>query len=267
MVPPGLRLAATSGYTLSAIALKAPNGGAGVVLVMVRSPNALALYSAPASIGPTSIDADLGTIGRIDVDFVSSGQSRVERSACGGKSVLGDAGRYEGTIDFEGEEGYSQAHASSARGEARMALSLLCAGGPKSEGVGGDSPGARLTVRHRGPRQFEFSATKNSPSRPARFSASIEESRGDLHISRGVWVTAAPASFDFDVPAGRAHVNPPTPFEGAASYLRPSGKSSIWGGDLSVDFPGRAGVRLTGANTRASLVRAVLNPSHPFLEQ
>lgn len=265
VVPPGFRLTAANGYTLSAIGLKDPKTGAGVILLAVRSRHAEALYAAFASIGPTSIEADLGAIGQIDVDFVSSGQSRSERAVCGGRSVLVDAGHYEGAIDFEGEEGYSQVHASSARGEATMALSLGCAGGPESEGIGGHSPGARLTVRHQGARQFEFSAMKNSPSRPARFTASIEERRGDLWISRRVGVTAASDSFDFDVPSGTAHVNPPAPFAGEASYRRPSGKRARWRGDLSVDFPGHAGVRLTGAGSRASLVRAVLNPSHPFL--
>lgn len=264
LTPPGFRLRASNGYTLSVMALNDPRTGHGVVLLTMRSRHAGVLYAAPASVGPTSIEADLGAIGRIDVDFVSSGQPHPERSACGGESVQVDSGRYEGTIDFEGEEGYSEVHAVSARGEVMMVLSLVCPGGPGSEGSGGHSPGARLTARNRGVRQFEFSAMKNSPSRPARFAASISESRGDLRISRSVEVTAAPGSFDFDVPSGTAHVRPPRPFAGEASYLRPSGKSASWQGDLSIDFPGQAGVRLTGPGTRASLMRAVLNPSHPF---
>jgi hypothetical protein len=265
LVPPGFKLTATNGYTLSVFGLRDPDTGAGAIFVTMRSRRAEALYSAPASIGPTSIEADLGAIGRIDVDFASSGQSRSERSVCGGKSVLVDPGRYEGIIDFEGEERYSQVHASSARGEATMALSLGCPGGPKSEGIGGNSPGARLTVKHHGSPRFEFSAMKNSPSRPARFTVSIEEHRGYLRISRRVRVTTGSDAYDFNVPSGTAHVDPPAPFAGEASYRRPSDKSARWRGDLSVDFPGHAGVRLTGADTRASLVRAVLNPSHPFL--
>lgn len=265
VVPPGFRLSASNGYTLSALAFDDSRTGRGGVLLFMRSRHAHALYYAPASVEPSSIEAKLGTIGRIDVDFVPSGQPRAERSVCGGDSVLVDSGRYEGTIEFTGEEGYSQVHASSARGEAMMALSLGCLGGPRSEGFGGNSPGARLTVRHRGARRFEFRAMKNSPTRPAMFTASIEESRGDLRISRYVAITTAPVSFDFDVPSGTAHVNPPAPFTGGASYRRSSGRSARWRGDLSVDFPGHAGVRLTGAETHASLVRAVLNPSHPFL--
>lgn len=105
---------------------------------------------------------------------------------------------------------------------------------------------------------------KNSPIRPARFAASISERRGGMGISRSVDVTAAPGAFDFDVPAGVAFVTPPAPFAGEARYTRSSGKRASWRGDLSVDFPGRAGVRLTGPGAHVSLVRMVLNPSHPF---
>lgn len=263
LIPPGFRLRASNGYTLSVTAFGNPRTERGAVILILRSHHAGVLYSAPASVSSTSIDADLGALGRIDVDFVSSGQSRVERPACG-DPVRVDSGRYEGNIAFEGEEGYSQVQARSARGEAKMALSVICAGGPDSEGSGGHSPGARLAVRHRGARRFEFTAMKNSPTRPARFAASISESRRSLQISRSVEVEAAPSSFDFDIPSGAAHVSPPGPFAGEAHYVRLPSKSASWRGDLSVDFPGRANVQLTGPGTRASLSRAVLNPSHPF---
>jgi hypothetical protein len=257
-------LHASNGYTLSAIAFQNPRTGRGGVYLTMRSPRASVFYFAHAVVGSTSIEADLRAVGRIDVDFVASGKSRAEHSACGGKPVFVDSGRYEGTIDLVGEEGYSEVHATSARGEVKEVLSFVCSGGPKSEGTGGHSPGARLTVAHRRGRRFGFSAMKNSPTRPARFTASVSEQRGRLWISRGVEATGAAGSFDFDVPSGTADVSPPEPFAGEASYFRPPLKKARWQGDLSVDFPGRANVRLTGAGTRASLVRAVLNPSHPF---
>lgn len=264
LVPPGFRLHASNGFTLSAISFDNPRKGRDGVYLTMRSRHAAVDYIATAVVGPTSIEADLGAIGRIDIDFVSSGDSRVERSDCGGKPVLVDAGHYEGTIDLVGEEGYSEVHASSARGEVKEALNLICSGGPESEGIGGHSPGARLTVKHRGSHRFGFSAMKNSPTRPARFTASVSERRGHIYIFRGVEATGGAGSFDFDVPSGTADVNPPEPFAGEASYFRPSGEKARWQGNLSVDFPGRANVRLTGVGTRASLIRAVLNPSHPF---
>jgi hypothetical protein len=261
--PAGFRLPATNGYTLSVLAGQNPKTGAGFVFLFVRSPHAEVFYASPATVTPTSIEADLGSVGGINVDFVPSGQRRSEEGPCGG-SVSFDSGSYVGAIDFEGEHDYSEAHATSARGDARTAAGLVCSGGLRSEGRGGHSPGARLTVhRARSPR-FEFGAMKNSPTRPARFGASIEERRGSLHISRIVQVTAGIGAFDYDVANGFASVRPPAPFSGEATYRRAPGMRPTWRGDLRVNFPGRPNVNLTGAGTRAGMHRAVLNPSHPF---
>lgn len=263
IVPPGFTLRASHGYRLSVMGLGNPHGGRGTVFLFMSSRHASVSYSTRASIGPGSIEANLGKIGRIDVKFVSSGGSHTERAICGGKPIAVQSGRYVGTIDIEGEEGYSRVHATAARGEAKLVLSLVCAD-TESEGIGGHSPGARLTVKHRGSRRFEFTAIKNSPIRPATFTASVAEKRGTLQISRSVGVTGAPGTFDFDVPSGTADINPPRPFRGKATYRRPHHERSRWHGNLSADFPGHRGVRLTGSGTRATLIRAVLNPSHPF---
>jgi hypothetical protein len=240
-----------------------PESGRGDVLVFVHRRNSAVLYATRAVVTETSIEADLGAVGRIDVDFVPSGKATTERPECGGEHFTFDSGRYEGVIDFEGEHGYSRAHAKSARGEAKFALSILCAR-PVDEGHGGNSPGARLTARSRGHAGFEFIAMKNSPSRPARFTATIEEKHGALEISRSVAVTGPPSAFEFDVSSGVATIRPPAPFSGRAEYRCRSSGGSSWRGDLMVDFPGRPNVSLSGDSTHASLERAVLNPGHPF---
>ncbi len=263
--PYGFQLPATHGYTVSVMAGQSPKSTTGTVLLFVRSPHAEVIYGARASLSETSIDADLGSVGGVHVDFVPSGGTRSERPPCGGRPITFNSGSYVGTIDFMGEEAYSEAHALSARGELKTALGILCLlGGPKSEGSGGHSPGARLTVRSRRAPQFEFEAMKNSPTRPARFMASISERRGPLRISRTVRTSAGTGAFDFDVPGGFAHISPPAPFSGEATYLRAPSKPATWHGDLRVDFPGRSDVSLTGAGVLAGMQRAVLNPGHPF---
>jgi hypothetical protein len=261
--PPGFHLRASNGYSLRVFVGGNADSGQGGVLILARSRNSTVLYATDAVVTETSVEADLGAVGRIDVHFVPSGKAKTERSECGGKPFTFDGGRYEGVIDFEGEHGYSEAHVTAAPGEAKFFLSLVCSQGG-SEGIGGHAPGARLTADGKGRAGVEFSAFKNSPIRPARFSASIEERRGRMEISRGVGVMAAPGAFAFDVPAGVASVEPPAPFSGRAEYSRHAGGRSTWAGDLSVDFPGRPDVPLTGTATRVSLERAVLNPSHPF---
>jgi len=264
IVPPGFSLRATHGYRMTVLGAEDPDTGRGAVILSMRSRHAEAVYSVPASVTPTSIEADLGGLGRVDVSFVPSGRSRTERSECRGEPVRVESGRYEGTIVFEGEEGYSQVDAAFARGEAKMWLNLLCASGA-SEGAGARAPGARLTVRRRGGDRFEFRAMKNGPKRPAMFTASVSERRGELHVARSVNVRAAPRAFDFDLRSGRARVRPPAPFSGSASYRRRSRHSRPrWRGNLRVDLPGRSDVRLTGPGARAALVRAVFNPAHPF---
>jgi hypothetical protein len=234
------------------------------VLVLASTRHAAVLYFTRATVTETSINADLGAVGKIDVDFVSSGRTTKEHSDCNRKPLAIDSGHYLGSIEFDGEQGYSEAHATEAQGDAKFILSLVCPGGVNAEGFGGHSPGALLSAHRRGGSSFDFEARKNSPSRPARFNASIDERRGKLAITRGVEAEAGPAAFDYDVVAGTAAVSPPAPFDGEAIFHRGPGKSTSWHGDLNVDFPGRADVSLTGAGARASLVRAVQNPSHPF---
>jgi hypothetical protein len=260
--PGGFRLHASNGYSLEVFSIHKSEAERGEVLVLVEARRSAVLYFTHATVSETSIEADLGSVGRIDVNFVPSGRAKKERSQCGGRSVAVDSGRYVGSIDFKGEQGYSEVHATSARGDAKFALSLTCAES-RDEGFGGHSPGALLSVHHRGGTSFEFEARKNGPSRPARFNASIHERQGPLLIDRGVAVESTPATFDFNVPAGTATVTPPAPFDGEATFSRTS-KGATWHGDLTVDFPGRAGVHLTGAGTHSSLVRAVQNPVHPF---
>jgi len=262
LAPSGFRLQASNGYTLTLFAGGNPRTGQGGVSVALDKRAAHVLYLTPATVTATSIEADLGPVGRIDVHFVPSGRTKTERSECG-QAASFNAGNYEGTIDFRGEQGYSQVQATSARGEIRVALSLLCARSVGPAGIGGHAPGAQLTARHRGDRSVSFEAIKNGSSRPARFVASISEQRGAVRILREVSAVAAPSAFSFDVPSGFATVAPPAPFAGQATYRRP-GSVVSWRGDLAVDFPGRPGVSLTGPGTHAGLVRAVLNPSHPF---
>jgi len=231
------------------------------VLVIVGNRNSTVLYSTNAVVTDTSIEADLGAVGRIDVDFVPSGKPRTEGPACGGKPVTFAGGRWEGVIDFEGENGYSEAHAESVRDEAKPFLDILCGATAWSIGSG---PGALLTAKRRGRTSVEFEAMKNGPARRARFSASITEKRGSLAINRSVVVVARPSAFEFDIPAGTATVDPPAPFSGRAEYLRGRGGSSIWRGGLYVDFPGRPNVALTGAGRHTSLERAFMSPARTF---
>lgn len=259
--PGGFRTQASNGYVIHAIAFDGdPRGEHDEVLLFVTRKGGGVTYFAQkgVQVTETTVTADLGDLGSIDLHYVPSGKPRVERSACDPRPIEVDSGFYEGRFDFEGEEGYTQAHRSRVRGEVRLQLSLLC-GGAVNEGIGGHAPGARLHWR-RG--KVEFEVTKNSPSRPARFRAAIQEKHAGLAIAREVGVTAGAGAFGFDVPAQTATLKPPAPFSGSARFLRGDESKGHLEGSLAVDFPGRSNVPLSGG--RGSLQRWVENPSHPF---
>jgi hypothetical protein len=264
-VPAGFRLSASNGYSISALAFDGEQRGEddGVLLfVGQKDQGVLYVVRKGVAVTESTVFAPLGKLGSIDLHFVPTGKPRTETSVCGQQSPEFDSGFYEGRFDFEGEEGYTKVHRARVRGEVRLEASLICAT-IIEEGVGGHSPGAQLQVRRRSHRGgVEFEATKNSPSRPARFHASVREWREGLAIERQVSAEAGAGAFEFDVPAQKATLQPPSPFTGSARFLRGDDGRGRLQGSLVADFPGRSGVSL-GAS-RGSLQRWVQNPSHPF---
>jgi hypothetical protein len=264
--PGGFRLRGENGFVIRVLSGPAREGRPGRVLVFVSRRGEEVLYATAANVDEDSIEADLGSVGRIDVGYVPTGGTTDEGARCAPKrKVSFDTGFYEGAIELHGEEGYTEVSTTRARGEVGSALSLLCFGGGVSEGIGGHSPGARLTAHRYFPGgSSELVAWANSPARPSRFEASISETRGALLVDRSVQAVGPPAAFRFDVPDGRATVVPPLPFAGVGKFRRGAlGRSRLLG-TLAVDFPGNSDVHLSGAATRAGLERYVANPSHPF---
>jgi hypothetical protein len=264
--PGGFRLPTSNGYSLHALAYDGdPRGDHdGLILFVGRKGEGVTYFvRRHVEVTETTIAADLGRLGSLDLNFVPSGRPTKQHSRCDPQQVEFDSGFYEGQIEFKGEEGYTEVHASRAPGELRVGLNLLCAGGPAVEGSGGNSPGARLRVRrHLRTGDLVLDVRANSPTRPAYFGASIEERSPGLAVIRGVAATGAIASFDYDVPARSARLAPPLPFEGVARFYKSGERRGRLHGRLTVDFPGRSDVSLSGA--RGSLSRYVANPSHPF---
>jgi hypothetical protein len=265
LVPGGFRLEASNGYSLHALSYDGdPKGEHDVLLLFFSRKDSNVLYFARkgVEVTETSISADLGNLGSIELHFAPSGQPGEQRSACDQQQVEFDSGSYEGRIDFEGEEGFTKVHAASARGDLWFALNLICSKAVV-EGFGGHSPGARLSTWRRWSHgKVEFEARKNSPTRPSRLRAEIDERRGNLLIARAVRSVAGPGAFEFDVPSQTARLRPPAPFAGVARFDRAGKQPGRLRGSLSVDFPGRSNVSLAGS--RGGLERYVANPSHPF---
>jgi hypothetical protein len=262
-VPSGFRVEASNGYSIRALAGDGESRGRHDILILYVAREGSAVtyfFQQGVEVTEDAIAADLGSLGSLDLHFVPTGAARTERVSCLSGPIEFDSGFYEGRIDFEGEEEFTEAHRDRVRGEARFSVGLIC-GSSIDEGFGGQAPGARLMVRRRwSTGSLELEATKNSPTRPSRFEAEIEERQGRDAVIRAVGAEAGPNAFEFNVPAQLATLKPPAPFSGRGHFSR-----GRFHGSLAADFPGRANVPLNGM--RGGLGRWVGNPGHPFRPQ
>jgi hypothetical protein len=87
--------------------------------------------------------------------------------------------------------------------------------------------------------------------RRVEFTAEADEKIEDVSVRRSVTELAPVASFVVSPHLRRATVTPPAPFSGTATFER-HGKSMppSWTGSLSVSFPGRPNLPLTGPRFR-----------------
>jgi hypothetical protein len=256
--PPGaFTVKGSNGYSLLVFGARAYRGRPASVGIFVTGRNGGAIYSAPANVSETSIQANLGMLGEIAVTFHPSGQQRKVRSKCGRKPVSFDSGYYEGTIAFHGEQGYTSVDATKASGNLGFLIDLLCPGISGQTG-GPFLPGAQLDAFADGsPDGPHLKVIKNRPSAPAHFEAGVSEVHEGVSIGRFVEEIESAGTFVFDPKVQTATVNPPAPFSGSARFRRAAKPANRWSGNLTVDLPGRPSVRLTGSGDRASLARAL----------
>jgi hypothetical protein len=251
-VPGSFQLAGSNGYNITVGAVPARKGSPGSVIIIVAGKNQGVTYRAPATVTETSIQADLGALGAIAVTFQRSGMAAT--AGCDGDEVRFDSGRYEGTIEFHGEEGYTGVAATSVPGNIDFWLAVVC-GETFSSGSYGNSRarGAELHIRNPalGP---EMSVSKSRPDAAARISVAVSEYNDGIAIERFTGFRMPAGDFTFDRRLRTATVRPPAPFAGAASFDRGKKAGQRWKGNLTVDMPGRADVPLTGSALRASLI-------------
>ncbi|MGE5280942.1 MAG: hypothetical protein ACM3N0_01220 [Chloroflexota bacterium] len=259
-LPPitGFRLKASNGYVLFALAgvpkeEEEEEEEEEIGLFLVHGKRAMVTYAAPATVTRTTIDADLGKLGRISVTRVPTGRMKTVRRNCKpGSRKRVKAERYEGTIEFHGEEGFTEVSATSAP----LEPTFLCIGSEWSGRPPGKSlPGARLDVDKRRLEKYrlEFDATQRRPGARTGVSVEVEEHRGEMEIHRAIWTWAGAGALRYDRRLRTATVRPPAPFAGHGSFHRNARHGNQWTGNLTVDLPGRADVPVTGRGFSAGL--------------
>jgi hypothetical protein len=254
--PPAFKIEASNGYSMFVFGAPARKGHPSTIAIFLTGKNDEAFYTAPATVTETSFQASLGALGEIAVTFHPSGQARTERSDCGGKPVSFDSGYYEGTIIFHGEEGFTGVEATRAPGDLGLLLNVVCPG--ISGGRGGPfMPGAELDVdAHNDKFGPHLMVVKNRPKARAHSEVGISEMSNGISIGRFAGLVAPAGTFTYDPKVLTATLSPPAPFSGSAQFHRGAKPANRWSGNLTVDLPGRAGVKLTGGGLKARLAHA-----------
>jgi len=252
------RIKSSNGYSILALGGSRRGDSRGAISLFVARKGANVVYSAPAMITPTTVQADLGELGSISLGLEPSGIERTVRPTCGGEPVTYESGSYVGAIEFRGEEGFTEASVASAPMLVKPLLDLACGRFASGElVVGRHLPGARLRVGSRSRRhRLSLQLNANRPGARVIFQASLGEFRRGVQIERSVSGRFRGSAFDFDRRLVAATVRPPGPFSGRAIFRRNAPAARRWRGSLAIDFPGKSNVPLAARGLRVSLVHA-----------
>ena len=251
------KVEASNGYSILAVASNERADGRGQIVLFVVRGDEGATYLAPALLTATSVRADLGALGKVDLAVAPTRRTKKLRSLCPDDldSTRYELERFSGSFEFHGEQGYAEAVTSAPKDYRRFFYDILCSGAISGETGGDGVPGARLRLlAHREDFALDLRANKNGPGKRSRFEVEVHEKRGRVRISRFTtrWMSAG--AFRYDRQLRTATLNPPGPFTGRATFHRNAAPANRLSGNLTVDLPGRSGVPLTGADLRATLV-------------
>lgn len=254
--PGGFKVKGSNGYSLLVFGVPAHKGEPANVAIFALGKRDGVIYDAPATVTETSMQANFGALGEIAVTFHPSGRAKRVRPSCGGKSFAFDSGSYEGTIRFNGEEGFTSVEATSAKGDLGFLVDISCSG--ISGGSGGPFlPGAELNAYVGSSRQgAHVKVVKNRPSAAAHYEADVSEVHEGVSIGRFANAVEPAGTFVFDSKVQTATLHPSAPFSGTGRFNRAAPPANRWSGDLTVDLPGRAGVKLNGGGDHATLMHS-----------
>jgi hypothetical protein len=271
------------------------------VTLTVSKGGELASYTTRGKISRHEVKADFGRFGKVKLHF--HGKRRpfptaphkrskppTKRTLCHGRRPQREVGRFHGTIEFDGQHGFTRLAVGKLHGEVHRSYRQVCRQVPvrkhkhpgAREAVASSTPtdpfGFNLTllsVRGRdGGGLTRFTAITLEPplglpiARRDLFSvitASLQEKVGRVRVYRSVIQMAAPGR----VRVSRRGAEPQTarlalaaPFSGRAHYRsRTKGSPTSWTGSLAVRLLGSGLLPLTGPNFHAVLCRvSAFNP-------
>jgi hypothetical protein len=249
----------SGGYTIGIAAVPARGKVQDHVLVEVVGDSGAVLYEAAATLEDEKIQADLGSVGAIDVSWQPDGRVGVKAFKCQGYGarVYFAEGFYVGNVRILGEEGFTRASVSRVNGRTGWYRYTNCLSVTR-EGYPG--PGVLLEAftpekRQRPNSSRRLSVVQNRPHRQVSYFAHLGERSGRLSILRWAFALGRARTLHFDHRLTTAIIDPPLPFAGTATFERIARRGpGSWLGDLVVDFPGKPGVALAGADFKATFM-------------
>lgn len=249
-------LKGSHGYRLLVIASSEHADGRGELVIFSGGPGGGVSYFTTATVKETGIEADLGALGKIDVDYVSTGGRERVRSRCGGDSAVFPRAGYAGAIEFHGEEGYTEVSTEQVRIDNSLFIDLVCGETFELRAWGPDLSGAQFLAHARGRGSLSLELNKNRPGVRTTFGAEIAEKRDGISIRRSVGGTVGAGAFLYGPDLRTARLDLPSPFAGHAAFHRNAKRANRLTGNLTVDFPGHSEVPLTGTAFKTSLVHS-----------
>jgi hypothetical protein len=249
-------LKATNGYKFSAL-IGSTGEGNGLLILSVARKGGGATYLAHGEVTKEHVHFDLGSLGLIDLAVHQTGRKETVTPSCG-EPVPAEGLEYTGTIEFHGEEGFTEASATSARLNFKPILDIVCPGPAEGGTSNLNAAAVQLEARRKG--GAKLGLAQKRPGARVFYSASVEEREGSLRVERRVTGALSARSFQAAPSLATATVTGTGSLSGKGTYAqtrhgkRPRG---TWRGNLKVDFPGRASVPIAGPGFNASL-------THPF---
>ena len=219
-----------------------------------------ATYMVPGSVTPRGIRARFGKLGRIAVEFAPLGGPRRSRDRC--KRPPTPLGIFRGTIEFRGEDAYTEV-------SERSSIGLLFAPKPRHC----RRAKARLSARPRRPfldthlaavarrkgSATSFALARRLGNRLLALTATREERRGRMRIfRRSSTVVGGENAFISSGPGvlpSFAFLVAPKPFSGRALLDGGAAEGSQWSGTLAAWMPGAGKVALAGPDFALSFCR------------
>jgi hypothetical protein len=217
---------------------------------------------------PRTIEADLGSLGKVSVTFQPSGETHVStvdlkdktEHCVGAERIVRRLGTFNGSIEFQGEDGYTAVDASSVKGTVGTSLFRNCT----TQVAHRSNPARRsrhlrFTAIASGSSLVLFSASADRPcvsgASAACFYGDVLEARSpDLLVGRSARAFSDKHRITFNDALTVARFNPPPPFFGQGSFRIDAQGTPSWTGSLSVAFPG-ATIPLTGPAFEAKISR------------